>query len=149
MLSYPDAKKIALNYIDALKQYDELEKDARIIVSRMREIQHEFIQQFVTNKTPLRQDRGCLTSMDYSIAEDKLTLHFEEYVCGDTDYYEQTFPLSWIDNPDWEAMYLDQLKEAREYSLVINKQKEDEKKQKEKDGRRALFLSLKQEFENE
>lgn len=72
--------------------------------------------------------RGGITFERMGTLGEEITVHFEGYSCGETDYYEYSFPIAWLDDADWKVKYLKRLEDAKIKNARIEKEKVQEKK---------------------
>lgn len=88
------------------------------------------------------------------IAPEVITIQWQEYHCGDTDYYSLEFPTSYL----WDENYPEiekQIRIKKEKELIEKKEREDAKRKEERRRQdieierreRQLFENLKKKYE--
>lgn len=127
--------------IDDIKKFDTLETK---LYDRCKEIADFFHDEQLISYSP------C-DFADFEIMDDKISIRFEEYCCGDYENYYLYLSL--------EMFCMPLIKMASEYRENLNREtikrmkekqeKEKQEKIKELENQKTLYLELKKKFEKE
>lgn len=138
------AQSIVNKHLSQILSWLYLEKASEQMAREMYEIEYQFRIENATGSWKPKKITHDFQRIEVRV--DKITVFFEYYHCGDTDYDEYSFPINWFSDKNWKSKYRKRLEENRLGAIEANRIK---KAAEEEEQRKKKRVKIKKGWENE